>query len=106
MPVVSVDDLDASEEIPGFVGRFLHGDNMTVTRWSVDAGASFPEHSHPHEQVSVVLDGEFALTIDGETRVLAPGQIAVIPPRAAHSGEARTDCEILDIFSPVREDYA
>lgn len=78
---------------------------MTVTRWSVEAGAEFPEHAHPHEQISIVLDGEFALTIDGETRVLRPGHIALIPSGAVHSGHAVTECELLDVFSPVREDY-
>lgn len=105
MPVVSTDALDASEELPGFLGRFLHGENMSVARWSVEAGADFPEHEHPHEQVSVVMDGTFELTLDGETDVLRPGRVAIIPPNTPHAGRARTACEILDIFSPVREDY-
>jgi quercetin dioxygenase-like cupin family protein len=105
MPVLSFDDLDRSEEIPGYLGAFVHGENMTVTNWSVEAGAEFPEHSHPHEQISIVVEGEFELTLDGETEVLRPGRIAVIPPETPHSGRARTECEIIDVFSPVREDY-
>jgi quercetin dioxygenase-like cupin family protein len=105
MPVVSLDDLDASEEIPGFLGRFLHGENMSVVTWSVEAGAEFPEHSHPHEQVSIVTEGTFELTLDGETEVLEEGRVAVIPPETPHAGRARTECTILDVFSPVREDY-
>lgn len=105
MPVLSFDDLDRSEEIPGYLGAFVHGENMTVTNWSVEAGASFPEHSHPHEQISIVVEGEFELTIDGETKTLTPGRVAVIPPDTPHSGQAVTACEIIDVFSPVREDY-
>lgn len=105
MPFVSTDSLDASEEIPGFLGRFLHGEKMSMARWSVEAGAEFPEHEHPHEQVSIVVEGEFELTLDGETDVLRPGRVAVIPPDTPHSGRARSDCEIIDVFSPVREDY-
>jgi quercetin dioxygenase-like cupin family protein len=105
MSFASLDDLDRSEEIPGFLGAFLHSDNMTVASWSVDAGATFPEHAHPHEQISVVTKGKFELTIDGETDVLRPGRIAIIPSDATHSGRALTDCEIIDVFSPVREDY-
>lgn len=105
MPFVSFGDLDRSEEMPGYLGAFVHGDDVTVANWSVEAGAAFPEHSHPHEQVSIVVKGEFELTIDGETDVLRPGRIAVIPSNSPHSGEARTDCEIIDVFSPVREDY-
>ncbi len=105
MPFASLDDLDRTEEMPGFLGAFLHSDNMTVASWSVDAGATFPEHAHPHEQISVVTEGKFELTIDGETDVLRPGRIAVIPSDTIHSGRAVTDCAIIDVFSPVREDY-
>jgi len=105
MPFVSLDDLDPSEEIPGFLGHFVHGENMTMARWDVEAGAAFPEHSHPHEQISIVVSGTFELTMDGKTRVLGDGRMAVIPPNTTHSGTARTDCEIIDVFSPVRDDY-
>jgi quercetin dioxygenase-like cupin family protein len=105
MPFVSLDDLDPTEKIPGYFGRFVHGDTMTMARWEVEAGRSFPEHSHPHEQISIVVEGTFELTIDGETDVLEPGRVAVIPGGAVHSGTARTDCEIIDIFNPVREAY-
>ncbi|MCS3662804.1 mannose-6-phosphate isomerase-like protein (cupin superfamily), partial [Salinibacter ruber] len=72
MPVHSFDALDRSEKMPGYLGAFLHGENMTVTSWKVEAGASFPEHSHPHEQISIVVAGEFELTIDGTTEPLIP----------------------------------
>jgi quercetin dioxygenase-like cupin family protein len=105
MPFVSLENLDRSEELPGYLGAFLHSDNMTVASWEVDAGSSFPEHSHPHEQISIVVEGRFELTMDGDTDVLTPGRIAVIPADTPHSGTAVTDCEIIDVFSPVREDY-
>jgi quercetin dioxygenase-like cupin family protein len=105
MPVHSFDALDRSEKMPGYLGAFLHGGDMTVANWDVEAGATFPEHSHPHEQISVVVEGEFELTLDGETEVLRPGRVAVIPPETPHSGRAVTACEIIDVFSPVREDY-
>ena len=47
MPFHSFDALDRSEEMPGYLGAFVHGENMTVTNWSVEAGAEFPEHEHP-----------------------------------------------------------
>jgi len=105
MPFVSLDELDASEEMPGYVGRFLHGEEMTMARWDVEAGASFPTHSHPHEQLSIVVEGRFELTIEGDTHVLESGRVAVIPSGAVHSGEALTNCKLVDVFSPVREAY-
>ena len=58
-----------------------------------------------HEQISNVLEGEFEMTLDGITQLLKPGTVAVIPSMTVHSGKAVTDCYILDIFNPVREDY-
>lgn len=105
MSFVSFEELDSSEKIPGYLGRFLHSENMTLARWSVEAGAPFPEHAHPQEQLSIVVEGEFELTVDGKTQVLRPGKVAVIPADAPHSGRALTDCRIIDVFSPAREDY-
>ncbi len=105
MPFVNLNDIDEREVFPGFVVRFVHSETMTFAYWRIRAGALLPEHSHPHEQVANMMEGEFELTIDGQTRVLQPGSIACIPSHAIHSGRALTDCEIIDVFHPVREDY-
>lgn len=105
MPFLHLKNLPVREIIPGYKARFVHSDKMTCAYYRVKAGAPFPEHSHPHEQISNVLEGEFELTIDGETQILKPGLVAIIPSNAIHSGKAFTDCYILDIFHPVREDY-
>lgn len=89
----------------GFVGRFSTGVTMTSVNWTVAAGATLPAHAHPHEQVSHVLAGEFEFTIDGETQRLGPGMVAFVPPNVTHSGRALTECRIIDVFHPVRDDY-
>ena len=88
-----------------FAGRFATGSTMTSVTWTVTAGAILPEHSHPHEQVAHVLEGEFELTIGDETERLGPGTVAFIPPNVPHSGLAITECRIIDVFHPVRDDY-
>ena len=105
MPFMDLADIEAREIVPGYRARFLHSGTMTFAYWEVDAGAALPEHDHPHEQVAHVLEGRFELTLDGEARVLEPGLVAVIPPGARHGGRALTDCRLLDVFHPVREDY-
>ena len=105
MPFIDLNQLGERELIPGYRVRFIHTPNLTLAYWSVSAGATLPEHAHEHEQIAHVLDGEFELTIAGETQRLKPGQIAVIPPDVPHSGCAVTDCRLLDVFHPVREDY-
>jgi len=105
MSFIHLNDLEEKELVPGFKARFVHTENMTFAYWNIKAGASLPGHSHPHEQVATMFEGKFELTIDGKAKILSPGEIAVIRPNAVHSGRAVTDCRILDVFYPVREDY-
>lgn len=98
-------DVQEREIVPGYRARFVHGANMTLAFWQIEAGAHLPEHSHPHEQASNLLSGEFELTVSGECLQLKPGMVVMIPPDAVHAGRAITTCQILDVFQPVREDY-
>jgi quercetin dioxygenase-like cupin family protein len=93
------------EQIKGFHGRAIHTGTQSFLYWSVEAGAAIPMHCHPHEQVAHVLSGRFELTLAGETKVLEPGLVAVIPPQVPHGGKAITDCQLLDVFQPERDDY-
>ena len=77
---------------------------MTLAYWQVGAGSVLPVHRHPHEQVMNVVKGKFELTIENATRRLESGVVAVIPPDAEHYGRAITDCFIIDVFYPIRED--
>lgn len=93
------------EVFPGFQGRFIHSKTMTFAYWEVRKGSTVPEHSHMHEQVVNMLEGEFDLTVGGYSKTLSQGMVAIIPSNAKHRGKAMTDCKILDVFHPVREDY-
>lgn len=106
MPFIQLKDIPSKELLPGFTGRMIHTNNMTLAWWDIKKGSILPEHHHEHEQVAAqVISGELELTLEGETRVMKAGDIAVIPSNAVHSGRAITDCQVLDVFSPVREDY-
>ena len=105
MTFLNLRDIPEREIVPGYKARFVHTDGMTLAYWEVEAGAALPEHSHPHEQIANVLEGEFELTVAGESRVLTPGQVAIIPGDVPHSGRAITDCRLLDAFQPARDDY-
>ncbi len=105
MGFVTLEGLDARQPMPGFHGRFIHTDSVTIVHWDVEAGAALPEHSHPHEQVSSLLEGEFEMTIDGRTERMRQGSVAVVPAHAVHCGRALTSCRFIDVFHPVREDY-
>jgi quercetin dioxygenase-like cupin family protein len=102
---LNIDDLPAHEIFPGFHGRFVHTDTMTFAYWAIDAAATVPAHAHHHEQVVNMLSGELELTVDGTTHSLREGDVFTIPGNVTHSARALTDCRVLDVFNPVREDY-
>jgi quercetin dioxygenase-like cupin family protein len=101
----TLNETESKEIIPGFFARFVHTKNISIVFWEATAGSTFPEHSHPHEQIATIQQGKFQLTINGETKILEEGLVAVIPSNAKHSGIALTDCKLMDVFYPVREDY-
>ena len=105
MPFIEVSTLPTKEIFPGYTARGIHTGTLSFMYFSVESNAAVPEHSHQHEQVSQVLKGTFELTVDGETKILQAGMVAIIPPNTIHSGKAITACELLDVFNPEREDY-
>ena len=103
-PFIDLSRLDQINPLPGLKARMVHTDHQSIAFWEIDAGADLPAHHHPHEQTTIVTQGVFELTIDGETQFMTPGMVAVIPSEAVHSGRARTACEVIDVFYPARED--
>lgn len=105
MAFIELSGLEEREQMPGFHGRFIHTENMTLVYWDIKAGSPLPEHSHPHEQVINIIEGELELKAGAEVRTMKPGQVAVLAGNVPHSGKAITDCKVIDVFYPVREDY-
>ena len=63
-------------------------------------------HSHEHEQIMYVVEGKFKLKVDGNEKIYEKDDFVVIPSNAKHEGEeALSDCELMDVFSPARDDY-
>lgn len=91
--------------MPGFHGKLVHSDHMSIAFWQVKKGAEVPEHAHMNEQIMHVMEGDFELTLDGDTQIYGPGDIVIIAPHKKHSGRALTACKLMDVFSPAREEY-
>lgn len=105
MTKIHLSDIQPREIVPGFSGKFIHSDAMTVAYWDIKAGHSLPIHSHVNEQIVNMIAGEFELTVSGEPLHLKPGDVVILHSGVEHGGKAITDCQILDVFQPVREDY-
>lgn len=104
MKQLKLSELKVLELAPGYRANVIHGDSMTVTHVEIEPGSALPTHSHPHEQIVNMIEGEFELTVDGKPLQLTPGSVVLIPSNVPHSGLSQTKCRIIDVFHPVRED--
>jgi quercetin dioxygenase-like cupin family protein len=106
MPVYRLKDRKAKELGPGVSIKTCWGERMLASVITVEPGASVPLHSHPHEQVGIVLEGGVRMVIGEHAETIGPGDLYVVPPNVPHGGEPlQQRVVILDIFSPVREEY-
>ena len=102
---LNIKNLKQREIIPGFNGKFVNGENITWVFWDIKKDSSIPDHFHIHEQIMHVISGDFEFTINGLTSVFSEGDTIVIPSNIPHRGKALTNCKIMDVFSPKREEY-
>lgn len=102
---LSFSKIPTKELVKGVTGKYAHGSTFTVGYVSIEKGAIMPSHSHIHEQTTHVLSGQLEMTVNAKAEILETGDIIVIPSNALHSALALTNCEVIDTFCPVREDY-
>lgn len=100
-----LNEIPSRELLPGFFGKFVHGQKSTLAFWEIKKDCRMPEHQHPHEQITHILEGELEMTIGGQQMLFTAGTVHVIPSNTPHSAIARTDCRVIDAFSPARDDY-
>lgn len=99
-------EVPEAELAPGAMSHILAGKNMTLSFASLKAGSYFPVHTHPCEQMMLILKGELDAILEGVLYRMRPGDVILFPAGFEHGARMREqDCEILDIFSPARPNY-
>lgn len=100
-------DIPPIEPLPGIRMRAPHLEHLMLSYLEMDEGAEVPLHEHPHEQGGILISGRMELQIGEETRIVEPGGMYLIPGGVKHRAVAvGGPAVVLDVFSPVREDYA
>jgi len=106
MPFVNTAEVDSRSPIPGWVGRFIDGENMTVVYWTIEAEAPpVHEHEHPQEEIWNVIEGEIEVTIAGVKQQAGPGCVALVPPGARHAVRPIGPARVIVIDHPRRESF-
>jgi len=85
--------------------RIVSGDKGMMVWWSFAAGVHVAAHEHDNEQIVWMLRGKMEFRLGNEQRMCGPGDIVVIPAGTPHEGWVREDTEVIDVFSPLREDF-
>ena len=83
----------------------VYGERTHLVKFLLSKGSLVPLHNHPHEQTGHLLSGSVKLTIDGTTYDMKEGDSWCIGGDIPHEAEVQEDSVIIEIFSPVREDY-
>ena len=100
-----IKDITSKQLMEGITGHYTHGKNISFGFVEIKAGTIMPKHQHIHEQITYIIEGQLDMNIDGVDYSLIPGSYHVIPSTVWHGAAAKTDCKLIDVFSPVREDY-
>jgi quercetin dioxygenase-like cupin family protein len=103
--VCAVSEAIEIEPVPGWKGRARHGQRMTLTSYEIAAGApDVYEHQHPQEEAWIVIEGQLEVWVDGEERVLGPGDSAIVAANMRHRVRALRSSRALVVDSPARRE--
>ena len=87
------------------IKTLVHGEKTLLAEFLLHAGYIIPRHAHPHEQTGYMVSGMALMTIGHQTYEMQPGDSWSIAGGIAHSVEVLEDSIVIEVFSPVREDY-
>ena len=90
---------------PKITRKLVSGERGMIVWWSVKKGGHAAAHKHPHEQIFWILKGRMKFRLGDKTKLCKAGDIAVIPGGVEHEAWWPEDCEVIDVFTPPREDF-
>ncbi|NMM48882.1 cupin domain-containing protein [Marinigracilibium pacificum] len=94
------------EMAPGVKRQILgYDDKILMARVLFEKGAVGRPHKHHHSQATYVVSGVFELQVEDEKKILSQGDGFYIPPNSLHGAVCLEKGELIDVFSPIREDF-
>lgn len=81
------------------------GEKSMVAKMNYVVGDYATTHAHPNEQCGYVISGKYQMTIEDQEYELNPGDTYAVPENVSHSFKVIESGEVVDVFTPIREDY-
>ena len=104
--LIADDDLEWVTVEDGIRRKVMaYDDKLMLVKVDFKQGRIGATHHHPHLQISYVASGVFEITISGETKILRGGDVYFVPENAVHGAVCLEDGLLIDVFSPLREDF-
>ncbi len=104
--VVKVGDVPLVNLAPGIDTAIVCGNNLTLSFATIAPNAAGAMHSHPNEQMIVVLEGTVDIVLEGKAFGLKTGEVMTIPSGLQHTGVGgEKGSRLLEIFTPARKDF-
>jgi quercetin dioxygenase-like cupin family protein len=106
--VYNLAEAPPAREEPGVKQMLFRGMDQMIGLTFIGAEASRSEpHTHPYEQLNMLIEGELRFIVDGEELTLTPYDTLMIPPHVPHTSEPSGDgTAVLLAFWPLREELA
>lgn len=99
-------DIDWEDVAPGMKRKIMsYDERLMVVKVSFEKGAVGTLHQHYHTQITHIESGVFEVEVSGEKKVLKAGDAFYIPPNAIHGAVCLEAGVLIDVFSPMREDF-
>jgi len=99
-------DIDWEIVAPGMKRKIMsYDERLMVVKVSFETGGIGVVHQHHHTQITHVESGTFEVEINGEKKILKGGDAFYIPPNVLHGAVCLAAGVLIDVFSPMREDF-
>lgn len=99
-------ELPGKKVLEGIILKSVSGNKTMMTFFDFEPGSVIPSHTHIHEQITFIIEGEIEMILEGESKVLKAGDGVVIKSNQEHGAKVLSrPSKAIDAWYPVREDY-
>lgn len=103
---IKANELEWESVAPGMKRKFMgYNEEIMMIQVKFDKGGIGARHKHRHSQTTYIVNGKFEVNIANKSKILSAGDGFYIPPNIEHGVVCLEEGILVDVFSPIREDF-